>query len=369
MDELALAQEYIEGLVVLTKSAVGPITPQGGQPLKKKLLIALIPLTILMLLTSGAVYAADKSNQVKFADPVVDIAVREALKGKTGGPIYQDECELIAYLSVHGNADAIDLTGLEHLSKLRQLSFTNVFLTDFSPLSGLTDLEGISFNSCEITNFTPLSVLPNLKVLSVSNFLFHGPSSLDLSCLTGLQELSITDTRISDVSQLSFPSGLYSLRLQNNGISEIPQLSDLTKLMILELIDNPISDISPLSKLSETYMLACISLERCQIRDITLLAKLNQLRSLHLSGNHISDISALSNLSNLQYLLLEDNDIVDLSPLLEMDMSQKGFQKTYVEGKEYNLKMELHIKGNPLSDASVENYLPQLKERGILADY
>jgi Leucine-rich repeat (LRR) protein len=337
--------------------------------MKKKILIELILLTVLMLITTGVVYAADKTNQVKFADPVVETAVREGLKGKTGGPVYRDEAELITILSIHGNGDVIDLTGLEYLSKLRQLTIYNATFTDCSPLSGLIDFKYIGFNGCEITDLAPLSILPNLESLNLTDCLINDSSSLNLSSLTGLRGLDITDTPIYGISQISFPADLWSLNLQNNRISDIPNLSNLTHLVYLDIYENQISDISPILALPETRILASLTLSENLIRDITPLAKLNMLSGLHLSGNHISDISVLSSLSRLEYLNLEDNDIVDLAPLLEMDISQKGFRKTYVDGAEYTVRMELHIQGNPLSSVSIEKCIPQLKERGILADY
>ena len=70
--------------------------------MKKKLLIALIPLTVLMLISSGVVYAVDKTNEIKFADPTVEKAVREVL-GKASGTIHKDDVEVITWLIIHAN--------------------------------------------------------------------------------------------------------------------------------------------------------------------------------------------------------------------------------------------------------------------------
>jgi Leucine-rich repeat (LRR) protein len=382
--------------VAPAKPSVESVTPEGGQPMKKRLLIALIPLTILMLISSGAVYAADKTTEIKFADPNVESAVREVL-GKPGGTIHEDDVKVITWLIIHANPlpwekNSIDLSGLEYLSRLNQLEIINASVNDFSPLSGLADCESVQFNSCEITDLASLSTLPNLKSLSFRDCQMNGPSSMKLSNLTGLRQLSITDTDISDISQLSFPAGLWSLHLQNNRISDIPQLSNLTNLVSLSIADNQISDITPLSELSRLYSLTLygnqisdisplaelsklcsLTLAENQIRDITPLAALNTLGYLNLSGNHISNIDSLSSLSNLNRLDLQDNDIADLAPLLKNDIQRPLVQsRNYLSDGETRIEsytLELRVKGNPLSDASIEDYIPQLNEMGVVVDY
>ncbi len=291
-------------------------------------------MTILMFISSGVVYAADKTNEVKFADPIVEAAIREVI-GKPSGTIHEDEVEVITWLIIHANPlpwekVMLDLSGLEHLSKLRQLTISKAGVKDFSPLAGLTGLESIGFNSCEITGLVSLSALPNLQSLGLRDCDVDDFSALKLCDLAALRQLDITNTLVRDVSQLSFPAGLWSLRLQNNGINEIPQLSNLTNLVNLGLVEN-------------------------KIRDITPLATLDRLGSLDLYGNHISDIGPLSGLSNLSCLGLQENDITDLAPL--------------ADGSKYKYDMGLRIQGNPLSDDSIEVYIPQIEKRGIKVIY
>ena len=103
-------------------------------------------------------------------------------------------------------------------------------------------------------------------------------------------------------------------------------LSDLTSLERLYLYNNSISDISSLSGLT--------SLER-----------------LYLYNNSISDISSLSGLTNLERLYLYNNNISDIAPLVaNMGLS---------EGDNVN------VKGNPLSDTSLDTHIPALQSREI----
>ena len=72
---------------------------------------------MLMLITSGVVYAKDKTNEVKFADSTVESAVREAI-GKSSGTIHKNDIENIKTLSITVKGDTLDLTGLGAITRV-----------------------------------------------------------------------------------------------------------------------------------------------------------------------------------------------------------------------------------------------------------
>lgn len=98
-----------------------------------------------------------------------------------------------------------------------------------------------------------------------------------------------------------------------------------------------------------------LDVSRTGITNISALSNLTNLRKLYLAVTDITDISALSNLTNLHWLTLDDNLISDISPLVK------------------NIKLGdgdiVHLTDNPLSDTSVNDYIPQLKERGVDVEY
>jgi len=67
--------------------------------------------------------------------------------------------------------------------------------------------------------------------------------------------------------------------------------------------------------------------------------------------NSIDNISPLASLTNLQFLASFDNSIVDISPLV----ANSGLSDGDV----------VHLSNNPLSDTSLNEYIPQLEERGV----
>ncbi len=132
--------------------------------------------------------------------------------------------------------------------------------------------------------------------------------------------------RLRDLTGIELFHNLTFISFSGQEVSDLSLLSTLPKLSVIELFKNNVSDLSPLS-------------------DLTLLRRLN------LYGNQISDLSPLSNLTSLDWVNLENNLITDIYPLVE----NRGIgQRNYV-----------NLIGNPLSDQSINEYIPALQARGV----
>ncbi len=169
---------------------------------------------------------------------------------------------------------------------------------------------------------------------------------------TALTYLALDENQISDISPLSGLTGLTELRLPKNQLSDISPLSNLTSLTDLQLGENHISDISPLSNLTK---LVSLYLYGNRISDISPLSSLTKLWRLSIDGNQISDVSPLSNLTDLSGLGLRSNRIGDVSPLVKNRGLGKGD--------------EIILSNNPLDTASVNEYIPQLEQRGAEVEW
>ena len=132
--------------------------------------------------------------------------------------------------------------------------------------------------------------------------------------LAQLENLSIRDKNVHDLTGLEYCVNLTHLDLCGNQISDISPISSLTKLYTLAITESPISDISPLSTLNN---LTSLDLAGNQISNISPLRSLSNLTILCLQGNEISDITVLSDLSNLVDLRLTQNHVEDISALVE----------------------------------------------------
>jgi hypothetical protein len=190
------------------------------------------------------------------------------------------------------------------LARITSLYAPNTLITSLSGLEYCVDLEMLVLDSdWEIKDLSPISGLTNLRYL----YLFFNDLS-DLSPLSGLYNLEV-------------------LNIEDNLIADISPLSDLTNLRLLDMMDNHIEDITPLSNLVN-------------------------LEWLSMTNNLVSDISPLAGLTNLEALFLDGNRISDISPL----SANTGI------GAGDMVRLQL----NPLSAASYNDYLPQLKARGVL---
>ena len=105
---------------------------------------------------------------------------------------------------------------------------------------------------------------------------------------------------------------LENLSLINDGITDVSALKNLTNLQQLALGWNDIPDVSALSNMTE---LTSLGLWNNSITDISSLKNLTKLQYLDVSHNQISDISAISGMGNLSELWVNDNQIQDLSPV------------------------------------------------------
>jgi Leucine-rich repeat (LRR) protein len=113
--------------------------------------------------------------------------------------------------------------------------------------------------------------------------------------------------------------------------------------------------ISDLTGLEYCTNLEGLNLGENDINDISPLTGLTTLQELSLWGNDISDISALAGLTNLRELSLYSNNISDISPLV----ANSGLSAGDI----------VNLSGNPLSTTSVDVYIPQLEERGVVVEY
>jgi Leucine-rich repeat (LRR) protein len=182
------------------------------------------------------------------------------------------------------------------------------------------------------------------------------------------------EKRIADLTGLEYCVNLQVLSLYDNNISNIPSLAGLTHLQMLYLYDNNISDISALAGLTN---LESLTLLNNNISDISPLASLANLEQLYLGSNNISDISPLASLTNLTYIELYNNNISDISPLVGFlslrelylqdnnisDISPLLANSGLLEGG------TVYLRGNPLSTASINDYIPQLEARGVNVVY
>jgi len=342
--------------------------------------------------TPGPVQA-DGNPVVIFPDPNLETAIREAID-KPVGDIYQSELEDLTEFSAE-QGGIVNITGLEHCTNLRSLDLSlNHIISDISPLAGLTSLIELNLWHNQISDISPLASLTSLIELNLGSNQISDISPL--ASLTNLTLLDLGYNQIGDISPLANLTSLTSLSLFDNQISDISPLANLTSLIELDLGANQISDISPLANLTNLTVLHLwailirdisplaglaslteLDLFDNQISDISPLANLTSLTELDLGANQISDISPLANLTSLTSLNLWSNQISDISALAsltsltELDLGSNNIShiKVLVDNPGLGDGDWVVLRFNPLSDASLNTYIPQLEARGVIVDY
>ena len=233
--------------------------------------------------------------RVEFADATLATAVREALHLDTAG-------EHIELLKVP-QAKLASLAEFDYSREEvgdRYEHFRSEKIVNLTGLEHATRLTKLRLGGNEISDITPLAQLTQLTTLDL------GDDKTDDS--SSLFEGTVND-----------PGG--------NQIRDITPLAQLTRLTTLDLGRNEIINIAPLAKLTKIEELY---LQRNQIADIASLQGLTNLRILNLYGNRISDVSILTGLVNLQSLNLIENPVKDQQPLLTL-LKQNPNVKIYLE--------------------------------------
>ena len=296
--------------------------------LSRKFIMPVALLSLLMIMSPLSCGEADKT--VIFPDHYVDALIRNQI-GKPHGDIYQSDLRDITTINFPPLVSGpIDLTGLEYCTSLTQFSLAyyggDSEIVDITPLSNLTILTFLSLENTHIADLTPLSNL------------------------TGLTELRLNCCQIGDIAPLSNLTSLTSLHLNHViEIIDLIPLSFLTSLTDVYIEGSQIIKLTPLSNLTG---LKHLCLRYCEIGDLSALSNLTALTHLYLDGNQITDLTPLSTVTGLEQIDLDFNQISDISPLVEN--SGLGSGDTFA------------VSYNPLSTMSVNVYVPQLQQRGVV---
>jgi PKD domain/Leucine Rich repeats (2 copies) len=303
------------------------------------------------------VVATVKSReQVVFADPVLELQFRYARKDPNGPLTYQQLSTLDTLVAYVGLGPVTSLKGIEFCSNLECLNMGLNQITDLTPIANLRKLLELDLDQ-------------NYSIIDVSS----------LAGLVQLVKLNLESNNISDVSALKGLTRLTSLRLLDNPVKDISPLKDLqnltdlwighygpsaakvtgasvisafTKLDILWMTNCGIENISFVSTLSCLHLL---QLGNNDVTDITPLASCAELERLQLDLNHITDISSLEKLYNLNLVDLRFNSIADISALVKNTGLGPGDA--------------VFLTGNPLDSISVNEYIPELRNRGVFVSY
>lgn len=189
--------------------------------------------------------------------------------------------------------------------------------------------------------------------------------------LVTIKELDIHSKNIWNLEGIRYCSNLENLDLGNNHFYSINDLKYLNALTILDISDNQnISSYTPLFYLTTiqeldishnqvnnlAFLVKSDSLRRlsagsCQLKNIIDIQNKPLLEYINLIDNNITNIHSLATVVNISTLLLNNNKIIDIEPLMDNPGLSTG-----------DIVM---LSNNPLNDISINEYIPELINRGV----
>lgn len=244
--------------------------------------------------------------------------------------VYSDRMTFLACDSV--SSTEMNLSGIEALSYLNELSLESNGITDLNPLSGLKALRELNLFGNEITDISALNGLVQMRglvlwenaiedVSPLADMLLLEYLDLDtnqvrsvsvLSQLSRLTEVYLYSNQIESLAGVEGWTNLEFAWFSDNQLSDISAIQNLSYLQELELANNLITDLPPLTGLAS---LSYLDVSNNQIRKGEPFVDIPQLTDLSVRGNFLTDISFANSLATLSFLDASDNPLGELGNL------------------------------------------------------
>jgi formylglycine-generating enzyme required for sulfatase activity len=170
------------------------------------------------------------------------------------------------------------------------------------------DLSGV-----EGVNLEALAPLTGLRRLNLSRT--RGAAGLvPLRRLTGLRQLILMETGITNLGPLAALANLEELDISRTSIDNLAPLARLSNLKRLSAAMTPVVNLAPLRGLGN---LEALDVSFTQVRDLSPLAALHKLQQLDLANTRVTDLAPLAKLTALRELNLSRTKVTKegLAPL------------------------------------------------------
>ncbi len=303
------------------------------------------------LLNYYTVHVLERLDSI-IIDPALEVEIRKDLDSYTA-PLTADLLSTLDTLDATVLCKINNLAGLRYCSNLSWIALGIQEISDISELYYLKNLRVLKMDQQRVpcADISPLAGSYALEYLDINS---NGVEDLTpLTNLTNLQHLNVMYNPINNLSPLQKLINLTELKVGNTHVPDINPLKDMTKLEVLRLGACGIEDIAPLAGMTELHLLY-LSFKN-NISDISCLINCKKLVRLYLDENNIEDISVLEFLPELHYIRLWGNKITDLGPI--------------VRNQNIGNRDIVAVTGNPLSQISINEYIPALRERGVIIEW
>lgn len=262
------------------------------------------PLTTATFTISGVI------EEAEFADPAVELALREMLNIDPEDPVMTDQLWEVKEFTIP--EDAGELSDLIYLTYLEKLTIPERKLDSLSFLADLAYLKELDISGCRfpVEDMTILAALPKLERLSMAGC---GLSTIaELSGAVNLTHLDVSNNTLRNLQPLTGMTKLQELQLQHNAVTSLEDLALITSLTKLDISYNAVTDLSPLFVCQQ---LTWLNAGSNQIGTVNGIEVLTAMTHLDLSHNLLSEVVVLSNLTGLTELNISYNALEYINQL------------------------------------------------------
>ncbi len=182
----------------------------------------------------------------------------------------------------------------------------------FQDLAYLSGLQNLTLQDHQLADLTILSELTALQAVNLSGCRFPAEALSVLAELPELKRLDLSQCALSTIAGLEGAENLTHLYLSGNTLRNLKALSGMKYLVELILDHNAVVDLSALSSLGN---LEKLDLSFNSITTLVPLASCQKLSWLNLNNNSISALDTVDTLPNLKHLDLGSNSLTDVAIL------------------------------------------------------
>ena len=285
----------------------------------------------------------------------------------------ENDIQDISFLKDYPNLKLISAAGnnienidvLKNLTNLESLNLDNNKIKDISALKDLNHLKAVSLENNNITKLDALSNKNELERLFLSN-----NSGLELSTLKNdsLEQLTVNNTNIRDLSVVSNLSKLKKIVANDNKITTLSHLKNAKTLESVEVNNNKIDSLD-----FENKTITSLEIKNNKLEDINNVHKLSALENLDASGNKISEFPTnkqdkLINLTVSNNVIRTMENVNNFTALKYLTMSNNYVETLTLKEKNKTLEY-LDISHNIVSKEELEIPSGENIPKGIVSNF
>ncbi len=209
-------------------------------------------------------------------------------------------------------------------------------MADIRPLKDFQKITNLGFPCTDVADISALKGL-NLRTLSISNTKVKEISAL--KGMTELKRLELSNTDVSDLLPIAKMTSLKALFIDGTKVKNLEQISAL-KLEELRFSRTDISSLMPIKGMTE---LKRLDMSSTKVTNISVLAKLTSLKCLAMDGTDVKSIDPIMGLP-LEVLVFDYRDFLN-PPRILKDLHDKVTTLKYIAGSMRELE-----ENNPTAD-------------------